>query len=702
MNLKIPSNHILHTDTNCNISPPQYDFTKKQDLQLQQITPSYLFANHSFQPTLKILVPQKESIFGHRKETFINSSYRDYSQRELYGSLQKYKIEKQDDGLAHFRGRIKSIKQHQSPYKINQQSPTSIQNIESKKKILDHVIDDVRLNNIKLKKLEKSPQGQNCPVHNFYYLKNMKQLQPFQIEKSVKDLMRPFHQQRENLLSPIQTERSLIYPQRPQIQRPKEFLNKLKNRLLKRKKTIFLQQSQNYEDPIQRKLKHFQKSLFENQCLHTIYIRPSAIRIQKYRIEDPNNESILKRCLSFRWWWQEADETDEEVQFLWAKEVSISFLNKQRQRHISDKIEFQPFEQILKICEGVEDQMKFAIEQKLCLLSPNIKIHNHIDANNPLWTKKNLISRFQKYCTQTNQYYGDFLPFSIIVNNLGEESFYDFVRNYKTSTDIWIVLKCQNEGEQIQLCENTKSVFNCILKEYQTPSRNQQSFIVQQYIRSFVYQQIKLDLCYYLLITQINGIVRAYLFEQFYGEESQINFSPFEKVQQSKSITRSNPDYSSNKISMKTILEYFDDCRVDYDYKILPEIKTNLCEYIRSVFIQMPVKDHNFELLQVKIVIDNQYKPWLIDIKPTTEFDQSQDFMKEFAQQLFDNTIQLSVDILFPSPSIWPKEKRKLIDIYSEQNDFAIVFDSRMDGQGLKSLFEEKQPESHNDNDDEF
>lgn len=50
---------------------------------------------------------------------------------------------------------------------------------------------------------------------------------------------------------------------------------------------------------------------------------------------------------------------------------------------------------------------------------------------------------------------------------------FEFVRNYKTSTDIWIVFKCMNEGEKIQLCENTKSVFNFIKKEYQTPSRNQ-------------------------------------------------------------------------------------------------------------------------------------------------------------------------------------------------------------------------------------
>ncbi|CAD8110296.1 unnamed protein product [Paramecium sonneborni] len=700
MNLKMPSIHKLHTDANSNIPQPHNDYSKRQDISPSQKTPSYLFSNHSFQPTLKILATQKASIFGQRKETFLNSSDRDISQCDIYGSLQKYKIEKQDDNLARFPARKQSIKMHYSPYNMNSQSPTSINNIESQKKILENAMDDVKLNNIKLKKLEKSPQARSPPVHNFYYLRNMKQLYPFQIEKSVKDLMRPFNYQRENLLSPIQTERSLIYPQRPQIQRPKEFLEKLKNRLLKRKKTMYLPQNQIQEDPIQRKLKNFQKSVFENQCIHTIYIRPSAIRIQKYKIQDPKNEIILKKCLSYRWWWQEAEETEEDVQFLWTCQASSSFLNKQRSRHISDKIEFQPFEQILKLCDSVEDQMKFAIEQKLCLLSPYIKIHNHIDIINPLWTKKNLINRFQKYCILTNQNFCDYCPFSIIVNNLGEDQLYEFIRNYKTSTEIWIVLKCENQGQKFQLCENTKSVFNFIHKEYSTPSRNQQSFIVQQYIRSFVYQQIKLDLCYYLLIVQINGIVRAYLFEQFYGQKSKINFSPFEQEIQSKLNTQQNQDYDSEKIQMKTIIEYFDDCRVDYDYKIFPEIKIIVCEYIRSVFIQMPVKDHNFELLQVKIVIDNKYKPWLIDVKPTTEFNQSSDYMKEFAQQLLDNTIQLSVDVLFPSPSIWPKEKRRHIDIYPDQNDFVVVFDSRMDGQGLKSLFEEKQPE--NNNDEEF
>lgn len=45
--------------------------------------------------------------------------------------------------------------------------------------------------------------------------------------------------------------------------------------------------------------------------------------------------------------------------------------------------------------------MKYAIENKLGLLSPLIKVHNHIDISYPLWTKKNLICSIIKYCQLT-------------------------------------------------------------------------------------------------------------------------------------------------------------------------------------------------------------------------------------------------------------------------------------------------------------
>ena len=59
------------------------------------------------------------------------------------------------------------------------------------------------------------------------------------------------------------------------------------------------------EDPIIRKLKHFQRSTFESQCIHMVYIRPSAVRIQKYLIKDDNISHIIKKHMSYRWWWTE-------------------------------------------------------------------------------------------------------------------------------------------------------------------------------------------------------------------------------------------------------------------------------------------------------------------------------------------------------------------------------------------------------------
>lgn len=119
----------------------------------------------------------------------------------------------------------------------------------------------------------------------------------------------------------------------------------------------------------------------------------------------------------------------------------------------------------------------------------------------------------------------------------------------------------------------------------------------------------------------------------------------------------------------------------------------------------MPVKDHNFEviftiifqLLKVVFIIDQQYKPWLINVKPIQAFPNEPDLQKDMIPLLIDNTIQLTLDVLFPSPLIWVKEKKKMIELYPEKNDFSMVFDSRLDAQGLKSLFDNQTQEPVNE-----
>ncbi|CAD8090644.1 unnamed protein product [Paramecium primaurelia] len=688
-----PSTHISH-------SIKDLDNTKNYDQIIEQNSKSYLIGNHYFQPTHKVINGQKPKLFINQKSIHQNQSFRDLSYVESSGSPYSQREDKLDDGLTNLRGRKKSLKPQLSPYLINKQSHSSNNNLQSQRKILENVLDDSGYYVNKQKNQDQSPQYQlakNGYLHNFQQVKNLKPLAQFKKEKSVKDIQKPMQKQNEQILSPISPENGFTYPEKKTFVRPNK--EKINNKQFQRKKSINLQQNQNYEDTIHRKMKCFQRNIFQNQCIHMIYVRPSAIRIQRYLIKDAKNEEVLKKCLSYRWWWQESNNQDEDIEFFWYSQASVSFLSKQAQRHISDKIEFQPFEQIVKKSEGVEDQMKYAIENKLGLLSPLIKVHNHIDISYPLWTKKNLICSIIKYCQLTRQYVENFIPLSMVVDYLGENLLYEFLKNFKTSTDIWILRKSDlQEDDKIMICKNTESVFNYLNEQFKMPNRNQQSFIVQQYIRSIEFQEIKLDLCYYLLITQINGIVRGYLFQQFYGQKSEIIFSDFNNDSHIVFIENSNQKIINQYISMKNILKLLNNYNFDYDSTIYPQIKQILQEYLKSIFIQMPVKDHNFELLKVVMIIDNQGKPCLINIKPNPILDQDMDFI----QQLIDNVFQIGLDVLFPSPSIWPKEKKRLIENYWETNYFEQVFDSRIDGQGLKSLFEEKIYENNNYNDDEL
>ncbi|CAK93440.1 unnamed protein product (macronuclear) [Paramecium tetraurelia] len=696
----MPSILKFPTEPNRQISysTKDLDSTKHYDQIQLQNSKSYLIGSHYFQPTLKVINGQKPQLFINQKSNLQNQSFLDLSNVESLGSPFSKREDKIDDGFTNFRGREKSLKPQLSPYLTNQQSFSTINNLQSQRKILENALDDSRFQVCKQKKIDQSPQFQiakNGYFHNFQQIKNLKHLIPFQIEKSVKE--KPIQKQKEQVFSSRSPEKSLTYPLKKPLVRSKETQEKIKNKL-QRKKSIHLPQISNNEDTINRKLKCFLRTLFENQCMHMIYVRPSAIRIQRYLIKDAKHEELVKRCFSYRWWWQESNNQDEDIEFFWYSQASLSFLSKQGQRHISDKIEFQPFEQVLKKSQGVEDQMRYAIENKLNFLSPQIKVHNHIDLSQPLWTKKNLICSIIKYCQLTRQYVENFVPLSMVVDYLGENLLYAFLKNFKTSTNVWLLRKSDlQEEDKIIVCQNTQSVFNYLNEQFKMPNRNQQSFIVQQYIHPIEFEEIELDLCYYLLITQINGIVRGYLFQQFYGQKSSITISEFEDGSSIYFIENSNSKINNQYISMKNILDHLYLYNFDYESTIYPIIKQILGEYLKSIFIQMPVKDHNFELIKVVMLIDNKGKPCLISTKPNPILEQDVEFMKDFTSQLIDNVFQLGLDLLFPPPSIWPKEKKRLIENYWETNDFELVFDSRIDGQGLKSLSEEILYENYND-----
>ena len=69
----------------------------------------------------------------------------------------------------------------------------------------------------------------------------------------------------------------------------------------------------------------------------------------------------------------------------------------------------------------------------------------------------------------------------------------------------------------------------------------------------------------------------------------------------------------------------------------MPTIKEMLCEYIKSIYVDMVIRDHNFEVLyliyiqlfKVIILIDNDHKPWLIDVKSSPKLQVNNDIMEE-------------------------------------------------------------------------
>lgn len=53
---------------------------------------------------------------------------------------------------------------------------------------------------------------------------------------------------------------------------------------------------------------------------------------------------------------------------------------------------------------------------------------------------------------------------------------------------------------------------------------------------------------------------------------------------------------------------------------------------------------------------------------------------------MFENVLNLTIDIIFPPPIRWPNNKKSLMEKFNLINKFILIFDSRTDTEKLLKL----------------
>jgi len=82
-------------------------------------------------------------------------------------------------------------------------------------------------------------------------------------------------------------------------------------------------------------------------------------------------------------------------------------------------------------------------------------------------------------------------------------------------------------------------------------------------------------------------------------------------------------------------------------------------------------------------MIDDNYKPWLIEVNTNPSLCLSSPLLVRIIPQMLENVFRIAVDPLFMPPEIkdWPATHKAIIpDNIIENNKFELIFDELIEG----------------------
>ncbi len=153
------------------------------------------------------------------------------------------------------------------------------------------------------------------------------------------------------------------------------------------------------------------------------------------------------------------------------------------------------------------------------------------------------------------------------------------------------------------------------------------TFILQKYIqRPLLFKGRKFDIRHYLLITCFKGIYKAYWFPEGYIRTSSTPFSLRKTANlfvhlTNDAIQKNSTEYGKyekgNKVSYQEMNEYL--LKLGYldnffSGKILANMKNQALKAVKSTYFYLDKqrKQHNFQLLGMDFMVDQEMNPWLI------------------------------------------------------------------------------------------
>ncbi|CAD8051245.1 unnamed protein product [Paramecium sonneborni] len=504
----------------------------------------------------------------------------------------------------------------------------------------------------------------------------------------------------------------------------------------------------------QTKLLNYHYFLFIVSTQSNFYVVPSDNQIElQFKVGKGNNSLLIKETFKQRWWWTLTQEAEnKECNFVWTQIKAPSYMNlqewskesilirkksvsytqtdlKQSKKQQSPKsqkksIKFGKFDDPLQklvsdqdvnelktIDKSVQSFQKYVEKKGLKTIENIHKIHNHIESNHHLGNKKAMFHNMKKYYELIKQDLFLHLPITFHVSSIKDKSYLQFLEYYKEKkgNSIWIVKPGEftNRGNGIIVCQNLNEIHRIVSKRQIHPNGKPFTYLIQKYIeKPFLYNKRKFDIRCYFLITQLNNVIRAYWYEEGYlrtsSEEFNINDVSNQYVHLTNDAIQKNSEgygkyENGNKLSFAEFQRYLDkwysNDHLDFYRDLYPKLKMITLNAIKSVYnkIEPYKKNYNFEIFGLDFMIDEKFKPYLIEINTNPCLELSSPLLGRIIPAMIENAFRLSIDTLVPPPeqSQWPPNKKHLLfyDNILENNRFQLLFDEQEEGEQIKNLY---------------
>lgn len=272
--------------------------------------------------------------------------------------------------------------------------------------------------------------------------------------------------------------------------------------------------------------------------------------------------------------------------------------------------------------------------------SKSIRVHNHLQSNFYIGNKKALYYNMKRYFEMKGEDPFKVLPLTFHITKGIEDSQYSrFLKCYESIEEerknnrnirnIWIVKPGQNtnQGNGISVCYGLDDIKLRLRGRQKNRDGKLRTFILQKYIENpLLYNKRKFDIRHYVLMTCINGIFKAYWYEQGYvrTSSSEFNLKPSKDQQvhlTNDAVQKGASDYGKfekgNKLSYGQLQKYlqgYQGKKCNFYEQLLPQMKQYAIQAVKSTYFILDAnrRKHNFQLLGLDFMIDQQLEPWLI------------------------------------------------------------------------------------------